>query len=84
MSLASGAELRVDTEMDLDTLVFEPAASTPLQMGGFGHALQAQKASVERLCRHLSASGHGQLDMVYCHDGHGRRLCVADTEPTDH
>ena len=78
-SLASGTELRVDAQMDLDTLAFEPAASSQLQMGGFGHAPQTQESSVERLCSRLSSSGHGQLDMVYCHDGHSRRLCVADS-----
>ena len=76
MGLASGTELGVDTEMDLDTLVFEPAASSQFQMGGLRHASQTQKASVERLCSRLSASGHGQLDMVDRHDGHSRRLCV--------
>ena len=39
MSLASRTELRVDTEMDLDTLILESAAASTLQMGQFGHAL---------------------------------------------
>ena len=80
MSLASGTKFRVDTEMDLDILILEPAAASPLQMRGLGHAAQTEHASVERLGKTLSASGHGQLDMIYRHDGHGGRLGVAGTD----
>ena len=83
MSLASGTELRVDTEMDLDTVVLEPAAASALQMGRLGDAPQTEQSSVKRLCRRLLANGHGQLDMINRHHSHSRRLFGAsnDQEP---
>ena len=77
MSLAGRAEVGIDTEVDLDALVLEPAAPSPLQIGRLGHAPQTQQTRVERLRGRLAARRHSQLDVVYCHHRHSRSLFMA-------
>ena len=68
-SAATGAEVGIDTEVDLGALVLEPAAPSLLQMGRLRHPLQAEQALVEVLCRRFAALGHGELYMVDRHHG---------------
>jgi hypothetical protein len=61
---ASGTEVGIDAEVDLDSARLEPAAAAPGKVVGLGDAGNPQQRLIEGGSSRLLARWHGELDMV--------------------
>ena len=57
-------ELRVDTQVDFQLALLEPASASRSQMGRLGDFSYAKQTLVERSRLILATRGHGKLDMI--------------------
>lgn len=74
MSFRCWAKVRLDTEVDFQIAIFEPAASTDCEVSGFGHVSDAEYPFVESDGIGFTACWHRQLDVVKTDDSHGVSL----------
>jgi hypothetical protein len=71
--LPSGAEIRLDTEMNLYGAVLEPAAAAFREIGRFRNLGYAEKPLIEGASLILPAGWHGELYVIDGADEHGRK-----------
>jgi hypothetical protein len=83
--LGRWSEARIDTEMNLQVSVFEPAATANGKVIGFRNMRDAEHSLVEGDSLRLESRRHGQLHVIKSNDAHASnsapRLRLRQTPP---
>jgi hypothetical protein len=73
MGFGGGVKHLVDAEVNLHFFAFEPASAALRQRRRLGGLRQTQRLTIECSGALLAAGGHGELDVIDSHYGHGMR-----------
>src|SRR5262245_11116193 len=74
MSLSGGTEVRLDAEVDLDAVTFEPAAAASGEVCRLWSFGDPEQSGIKGPCLGFPACGHCQLNMIERLDRHATHL----------